>query len=182
MLIIKYKEGKDMNFRNNKGYTGVDISVAMIIILIFIPTIFAVVNNIQRINAKAERQANAVNIATDILEIAKSLNYDGVETVISETDPDSKKAFTNLLSTKYGTPQYETIASDVEEENYDYVYYSYSGEKNVHYRIQIGLWKYKPEETQASPDLVKKIKVTVTYPVDKNTKTLDISTVVQKNS
>ena len=138
VLIIKYKEGKDMNFRNNKGYTGVDISVAMIIILIFIPTIFA--------------------------------------------DPDSKKAFTNLLSTKYGTPQYETIASDVEEENYDYVYYSYSGEKNVHYRIQIGLWKYKPEETQASPDLVKKIKVTVTYPVDKNTKTLDISTVLQKNS
>ena len=36
-----------MNLRNNKGYTGVDISVAMIIILIFIPTIFAVVNSIR---------------------------------------------------------------------------------------------------------------------------------------
>lgn len=171
-----------MNFRNNKGYTGVDISVAMIIILIFIPTIFAVVNNIQRINAKAERQANAVNIATDILEIAKSINYDGVETVINESDPDSKKIFITRLNTKYGTPAYETITSDVVEDDYEYVYYSYSGEKNVHYRIQIGLLNYEPEETQASPDLVKKIKVTVTYPVGKNTKSINISTVLQNNN
>lgn len=171
-----------MNLRNNKGYTGVDISVAMIIILIFIPTIFAVVNSIQRTTERSERQANAVNIATDILEIAKSLNYDGVETVINESDPDNKKAFITSLNAKYGTPTYETITSDVVEDDYEYVYYSYSGEKNVHYRIQIGLWKYKPEETQPSPDLVKKIKVTVTYPVGKNTKSINISTVLQKNN
>lgn len=180
-MLIK-KEGKDMNLRNNKGYTGVDISVAMIIILIFIPTIFAVVNNIQRLNAKAERQANAVNIATDILEIAKSLNYDGVETVISETDPDTKKAFITSLNAKYGTPTYEAIASDTVEDKYRYVYYSYSGEKNVHYRIQIGVLNYEPENVQSSADLVKKIKVTVTYPIEKNTKNIDISTVLQKNS
>lgn len=167
-----------MNLRNNKGYTGVDISVAMIIILIFIPTIFAVVNNIQRLNAKAERQANAVNIATDILEIAKSINYDGVETVINESDPDSKKIFITRLNTKYGTPTYEAIASDTVEEDYEYVYYSYSGDKNVHYRIQIGLLNYEPD----SADLVKKIKVTVTYPVGKNTKSINISTVLQKNN
>lgn len=166
-----------MNLKNNKGYTGVDISVAMIIILIFIPTIFAVVNNIQRINAKAERQANAVNIATDILEIAKSLNYDGVETVINESDPDNKKAFITRINSKYGTPTYEAITSDNVEDDYEYVYYSYSGEKNIHYRIQIGLLKYETE-----PDLVKKIKVTVTYPVGKDTKNIDISTVLQKNS
>ena len=173
-----------MNLRNNKGYTGVDISVAMIIILIFIPTIFAITNSIQRTTERSERQANAVNIATDILETAKSLKYREVETVISESDPDSdsKKTFTNLLSTKYGTPKYETIASDVIEENYRYVYYSYSGYKDVHYRIQIGIVNFEPEESMVSEDLVKRIKVTVTYPVGKNTKSIDISTVLQKNS
>ena len=32
-----------MNLRNNKGYTGIDIAIAMIIILIFVPTIFGIV-------------------------------------------------------------------------------------------------------------------------------------------
>ena len=165
-----------MNLRNNKGYTGVDISVAMIIILIFIPTIFGIVYNIQRINGRAERQSNAVNIATDILEIAKSLNYNDVN--ISDSG-----LLKTQLENKY-TSSSQNAEIDVLENEYEYLYFTYVGENEVHYRIQVGILKYFPEgvEKKDENDLVKKIKVTVTYPVGNNTKKVEISTVLQKNS
>ena len=165
-----------MNFRNNRGYTGIDISVAMIIILIFIPTIFGIVYNIQRINGRAERQSNAVNIATDILEIAKSLNYNDVN--ISDSG-----LLKTQLENKY-TSSSQNAEIDVLENEYEYLYFTYVGENEVHYRIQVGILKYFPEgiEKTDENDLVKKIKVTVTYPVGKNTKKVEISTVLQKNS
>ena len=126
-----------MNFRNNRGYTGIDISVAMIIILIFIPTIFGIVYNIQRINGRAERQSNAVNIATDILEIAKSLNYNDVN--ISDSG-----LLKTQLENKY-TSSSQNAEIDVLENEYEYLYFTYVGENEVHYRIQVGILKYFPE-------------------------------------
>lgn len=164
-----------MNLRNNNGYTGIDISVAMIIILIFIPTIFGIVYNIQRINGKAERQSNAVNIATDILEIVKNLNYDDID--ISDSG-----LLKTQLENKY-TSSSQNTEIDISENDYEYAYFTYVGENEVHYRIQVGILKYFPEGVEKTDenDFVKKIKVIVTYPVAKNTKSIDISTVIQKN-
>ncbi len=153
-----------MNLKNSKGYTGVDISVAMIIILIFIPTIFGVIYNIQKTNSHVERESEAVRIATDIIENAKSFDYN---------DLTITRLYQELISGNYNTSTY-TINGQIGD---NYRYLSKTGSKNEHYQIQVYLENYYPEGV-TQEDLVKKIKVTVIYPTGNITKTIDISTLI----
>ncbi len=166
-----------MNLRNNKGYTGIDISVAMIIILIFIPTIFGIVYNMQKTRARTERQVVAVNIATDILEIVKSLNYENVD--VSEDGE-----LNNLLKQRYTLSSYNSNIDSQEENFSQYSYYTLIGTNNEHYRIQVGILKHVPEgeENIDTAGYVKQVKVIVTYPVGNTTKNINISTVVKNEN
>lgn len=164
-----------IKLKGNKGYTGIDISIAIIIILIFVPTIFGIVYNLQKTRSRTEREATAINIATDILEIAKSFDYRDIIV--------SGGTFIEALSDKYITSD-ENSDIDVLEDDYSYAYYTYTDENNVHYRIQVGVLKYFPEsETNPSTDgLVKQVKAIVTYPIGNTTKSINISTVLQNNN
>ena len=157
-----------MNFKNNKGYTGIDISIAMIIILIFIPTIFGIVYNLQKARARTERETIAVNIATDVLEIARSLNYS--EVFISNENSE----FKTLLNNKY---------SNMQNSN-NTVNCNYSDVNNIHYKIQVTVSNYYPAdiEVQDQNDLVKQITAEVMYPVGNSTKSINISTVLQNKN
>ena len=158
-----------MNLRNNKGYTGIDISVAMIIILIFIPTIFGIVYNLQKVRAKSEREANSINVATDVLEIAKSIAYSDV--TISENSE-----FIARLNNKYSNLQ---ILNDENK----LVNCSYIDNNNIHYKIEVDVANQYPSEIDESEkmDYVKKLTVTVTYPVGNSTKSINISTVLKND-
>lgn len=157
-----------MNFKSNKGYTGIDISIAMIIILVFIPTIFGIVYNLQKIRSRTERETIAVNIATDVLEIAKSLNYS--EVFISNENSE----FKTILNNKY---------SNLEISN-NTVNCNYSDVNNIHYKIQVTVSNYYPAdiEVQDQNDLVKQITAEVMYPVGNSTKSINISTVLQNKN
>lgn len=61
-----------MDLRKNQGFTGVDISISMIIILIFIPTIFGMVYNIQKTNQSVNRKSTAVGIRSKHYRNGKS--------------------------------------------------------------------------------------------------------------
>ncbi len=162
-----------IKLKGNKGYTGIDISIAIIIILIFVPTIFGIVYNLQKTRSRTEREAIAINIATDILEIAKSLNYDEINL--------SDGTLKTSLDSIYTSSNYNSNI-DILEEDYTYAYYTYADdENNVHYRIQVGVLKYFPEsETNPSTDgLVKQVKTIVTYPIGNTTKSINISTVLK---
>lgn len=138
-----------MNLKNNKGYTGVDISIAMIIIMIFIPTLMAISYSIQKTSNDVKRKADAISIATEILEIAKTTAYENLDNMKEES-------YISLLETKYS--------------------------KEVSYDINIEVENYYPEEVSEEDreDLVKKIKVIVTYPIGNKTKSIDISTLRSK--
>lgn len=158
-----------MNLRNNKGYTGIDISVAMIIILIFIPTIFGIVYNLQKVRAKSEREAISINVATDVLEIAKSIAYSDV--TISENSE-----FIARLNNKYSNLQ---ILNDENK----LVNCSYIDNNHIHYKIEVDVANQYPSEIDESEkmDYVKKVTVTVTYPVGNSTKSINISTVLKND-
>ncbi len=163
-----------INLRNNKGYTGIDISIAMIIILIFIPTIFGIVYNMQKYRTRTEREASALNIATDILELAKSLDY-------SNINFEDTGVLKEILNTKYSQSEVNS-SIDINEDGYVYDYYTTIGTNNEHYRIQIGILKYFPENVVENNDgFVKKVKVIVTYPIGNSTKSINISTVLKNN-
>lgn len=161
-----------MNLRKNNGFTGVDISIAIIIILIFIPTIFGIAYNINRTDATAQTQSQALRIASDVLEIAKSEEYQNVTLQASSQ-------FLIDLSKNYTRSTY----TDAEEAEYEYIYYSTTGENNELYQIQIGLKNYYPSDTTETEkeDVIKIVKVTVFYSVGSEKKAVDISTVLQNN-
>ena len=166
--LIKKEEIK-MNLKSNKGYTGIDISVAMIIILIFIPTIFGIVYNLQRVRAKSEREANSVNVAVDVLEIAKAMPYSDV--TISENS-----AFIERLNNKYSNLQ-------ILEDESKIANFTYIDNNNIHYKIEMDITNQYPSEIEESQkmDYVKKITVNVIYPIGNTTKSINISTIL-KNS
>ena len=138
-----------MDLKNNKGYTGVDISIAMIILMIFIPTVFAISYSIQKTSNEVKRKSEAISIATDILESAKGMSFENLESMEEEEN-------ISLLEEKYS--------------------------KDVSFDINIEVENYYPEELNDEDrmDLVKKIKITVTYPVGNKTKSIDISTIKSK--
>ena len=83
-----------MNLKNNKGYTGVDISIAMIIIMIFIPTLFGISYSVQKTSSEVKRKSEAIAIATDIIESAKTVSYNSLDNLSAES-------YISSLETKY---------------------------------------------------------------------------------
>lgn len=157
-----------MNLRKNNGFTGVDISIAMIIILIFIPTVFGITYNVQKNNKAVNRKSKSVSIATDILETAKTYSKTNIK--IEENED-----FANSMLEK----NYEKVGENQITDKETKIIYSYSGDTGdeEHYKIEISLtYPYDEENT-----LVRKIKVTVEYPEGNLAKKIDISTVLQKN-
>ena len=157
--------------KKNNGFTGVDISISIIVILIFVPTIFGVVYNIQKTNAGIERKTNAVNIATDVLEIVKSEQY-------SDITVSNSKLVTDL-NNKYTKSSYKN--TEKEEDGYNYIYYSTKGSNNESYQIQLGIKNYYPSSSKTE-DYVKEIKVRVFYFFGNSVKDIDIGIVVKTNT
>ena len=154
--------------KKKDGFTGVDISISMIIILIFIPTIFGIVYNIGKTNSDIRRKAEAINISTNILEIIKSENYSEITTSGTKLNQD--------ISSKYQTSTYKN--TEKEESGYSYIYYLANGENNEHYQIQVGIKNYYPTEDNTQ-DLIKQVKVRVFYISGDTVKDIDIGMVVQ---
>ena len=157
-----------MNFKSNKGVVGIDIAIAMIILMVTVPTMFGIAYNVTKDNNYARRESYAVKIATEIIETAKATEFDEISfksdsLFIEELDKNYKKS--------------SKLDSETEEEIYEYTYYTCEGNDEEHYQIQIGLSKNGDETSQQ--DLAKKIKVTVIYPVGNKEKEIDISTVIE---
>lgn len=148
-----------MNLRSNKGFTGADILVSIVVLTIFIPTLFGMVYNVNKTNKYLTRESNAVKIATEILEIAKSIG-------VQAFDLEGSGSFNNLLETN----NYVLQQTDGEEAEY-----LYEGVDEVHYKVTINLSYPFDEEN----DLVKQIKVNVEYPIANTTKSIEISTVLK---
>ena len=67
-----------MNFRKNKGYVATDASIAVIALLIIIPTITGIIFNINQTNNKIDRKTQALNIAVNTIEASKSLSFENL--------------------------------------------------------------------------------------------------------
>ena len=157
--------------KENKGFTGVDISISVIIILIFIPTVFGIIYNIQKNDAMVERKSNAISIASDVIEKAKMQEYTAVTTNLED-------AFSIALKNKYEQSDYKN--EEKEEIGYTYMYFLKSGKRNEHYQIQVGIKNYYPSEEETN-DYIKIVKVRVFYSYANTVKDIDLSTVIKKD-
>lgn len=69
-----------MDLKKNKGFTGVDISIALIVLIIFVGTIATIIYNFEVQSKAIERKSEATSIIIDILEYAKASNFNELNT------------------------------------------------------------------------------------------------------
>lgn len=73
-----------MKFKSEKGFTGTDITVALIIILLFMSVISVVFFNITKSSKNIDRRSEATYIATSIIEAIKAQKYDDLKVTNDE--------------------------------------------------------------------------------------------------
>ena len=69
-------KGIFMKIKDEKGFTGIDITVAVIIIMLFMTLIGTIFYNITASHRQLERKTEATYIAIDVMEKLKAQNYD----------------------------------------------------------------------------------------------------------
>lgn len=143
-----------MKLRNNRGISTVDATIAITIILIFIPTIFSFGYNIQTTNTAIKREARSIEMATDVLEIVKSMKFEDI----------------NLNN--------DDLKNNLESHNYRNVIsgeYEATGRNDEIYKINITV-------KENYPGYVKTVKVSVSYIIRKETKQITINTVIKNDN
>ena len=72
--------------KENKGITGVDATIAVVILIIFVPLIASLFSNLINIKLRNERKSTALNIAIQLIEGIKTMDYDSVISGITAED------------------------------------------------------------------------------------------------
>ena len=93
-----------MNLKNRKGYLGIDVSIALLIMIVLIPMITAITFNINKTNNTLQRKSQAVNIATNIMECAK---------IAFSEEEESEEAYLSALKDEIETI-YEIVPANNE--------------------------------------------------------------------
>lgn len=69
-----------MKLKNNKGFTGIDISVAIVVFIIFSSIVITLFYNTTITSKKIERKAIATNLCINIVETLKECEFDSLTT------------------------------------------------------------------------------------------------------
>lgn len=154
-----------MNLRNNKGYTGSDIIISILIIMIFIPTIVALIYSIDTKNNEVERKNYAMTLSCNIIETLKSI------------DIDKLKSEENLDDINNKIRNFKASDSEITDEDGKITFSSEDTDGN-RYVVFIKIEDYKDYsgESNIEDNVVKKITVTTEYRINKDTKNVEIST------
>lgn len=75
-----------MKFSNNKGVTGIDITVALGIIVIFVSIIASLSYNFVMSSRNVERKSRATYIAIETIEDLKLIDYNSIGTQMEVTE------------------------------------------------------------------------------------------------
>ena len=151
-----------MKYRNNKGFTGVDISISLIIIVLFVSILASLLYNYTTASKDVNRKATATNIAIlKIEEIKQSDSYDTLEQLYEKTN--EKLDIDENGQIKQEGPYLVTTRIQ-----------KYSESK---YTDNLSL-----EEKSNLKDLLKIATVTVKYSSGNNEESVELSTVITKEN
>ena len=176
-----------MNLRNNKGYTGVDILITILILVILIPVIAGMAYNIGKSKSSIEQKTYAVSNASNILEIAKSVESikniystlsDTPETIETSDDFIEKlqSNFQDELAEETDEPQIN------EEDGEESIIFTIKDENGRLYKAKIDVEDFADTGSieGAEKNIVKKVTAKITYSVGNKLENIEISTIVSK--
>ena len=146
-----------MNLKDNKGFVGVDASLAVVIFLILVPTIFGIVYSINSNKNESNIKSVALNIAVNSIECAKTID-------LEKSDAENAEAILNDLKTNIYNDKI-TINSDKKS--------AVITNDIASYKLEIQVTDYKGD------NIVKTVKALVTYKFKGQEKTIDLSSVIK---
>lgn len=158
--MIKLKE----KLKQNKAFTGLDLSISIIVIIISITVIAFMIYNLYIIGAGVKRNVIATDYAINALEIVGSTDYEDVTFVENNSLKEKLDAF------------FGKEGNITQEGNYE-VTIGTPGTSGNNFDIIINIEKYSDVNTEKE-DYIKIIKVNIKYNLGKETneETLEIST------
>ena len=147
-----------MLFKDEKGITGIDISVSIVIISIFIVIVAVLIGNIRQTQNQILRQSEAISYAIDGIEEIKRDGY------ITEYD-------------QQGIGQETILIKDGQEQNIEI---KDDGNKYSGFNQIVKIKDYSVEKPGKSPNLIKKLTVEISYKEKGSPQTISLSTYVSK--
>ena len=147
-----------MNLKNNKGYVITDVSIAIIILLIFIPVIMGMVYGIDTSKLSTEIKSEAINIAINTIEAAKGLPIEDVTQGNILTEVSNMGTYNNADIT--GT----IVVIETSKASY---------------KLEVNVEDYNTINNNADSNVVKTVTAIVTYKVKGTEKNIELSTVVK---
>ncbi len=176
-----------MKLRNNKGYVGADIAVSILIMTILIPTLGAMIYNVNKAGRKLERKSFAINLATNVIETAKQV--ENIENLYSNIDVDDTKTATNddFISRINNSSVITNIEGKAEikdtQGNQAIIFNVTDNDKNI-YQVTTKVIDYadelKDNNETLTKNLVKTVNVIVEYSIGRGTEKIEISNVITK--
>lgn len=145
--------------KNNKGMLGVDLTISIVVLSIFVSIISVLIYNIALSINASKRNSVALTYVVDILEKSKTITYNDININNME----------NIIKTIPGLADIEDIESDTNE---------YKGKING-YTIYTTVEKYNElteNQGKGLEDRVKIITVNVEYKIGNNVQNVNIST------
>lgn len=139
-----------MKLKSEKGITGIDITLSVILISIFIGILATMSYNIQNNAKQADRHATALNYAISSIEEMKSLDFSALPKVGSNKIDGYEDGYLKDSSGK-DTPYYRTITV-------------------LDYTELDG-------KSDAKPEKVKKVTVNVSYRFQSKTQNITLSVI-----
>lgn len=137
------KGTRNMHFKNEKGYTGIDIAISVVVLFIFVSLIAFLSYGFNSSAKEIELKSQALSLAIDEIETIKStITMENINTLDTETQEMRTQGF------------YRTITVE------DYA-------------------DIEPTKTRG---LVKKVTVKIQYRFQTKQQTVELSTIVTKES
>ena len=138
---------REVDIKSESGFTGTDVAIAIMVIVIFITIICAISFNVYISTSSTERTSRANAYIVDILEKVQKLDYDDPLLAVGEyrTDTDNRKILD--ISIPKG------------------------------YQVNLKISKYtEMPGNENKQDIIKIIEVNISYLLNKQTKEINIKT------
>ena len=142
-----------MKLRNNKGFTGIDIAVSVVIIFIFISIVSMLVYRVNSKSREIELRGNATYLAIDEIEQLKNNGY-------------------NLYGKKKKKNGDSIVCENEEIE----------GEEGFYRTIEVIDYTDLEGNEHKIPNIVKKVTVKISYMFNAKEQTVELSTVITKEN
>lgn len=159
-----------MKIKDNKGITGIDITISIVILALFISLITSMFYNVSTIGKSVSRKSEAVYIAIQVIEATKQIGYNNLPKGYIE-EADLKNITSEEAEVANTTITLENLNTLLGEENAIKLKNGYS--------VNIKVENYRKIKGDLTlEDILKRITVIVSYKEKNNEKSVELSTVI----